>query len=226
MSTTLGEFKNRVGVVLQDPDQKTFTTALVEELTHAALTEVGRIAPEYFTEDIQPVAYQIAYPLRSADFASAPPEIEVMRVEVWDTSTLPDTFISKLQPAAHNTSGGQDSGWYVWNGSLYLPTRAVSGLIGFESQYVIRVWGFSPYAQPVVDDDVISVSSDVEQAMVWFIRLEAIDLLISSRDLYTQWQTRSGNTDVSLAGLYNQRSIAEQAWQRRSRAIQRLRSEV
>ena len=66
----------------------------------------------------------------------------------------------------------------------------------------------------------------VEQAMLWFIRVEAIELLLGSRDLFTQWQTRSGNTDITVAQLMNQKVNAEQAWQRRSRAITRLRSEV
>lgn len=227
MSLTLGELKTRVATVLQDPNGRTFTDLLVEELITSALVEVGRIAPDQFVEDLTPVANQLNYAIRYDDFlGDAIPEIEVMRVEVWDASQSPEAFVSKVLPAAHETSGGQDSGWYVWNGQLTLPTRTVLGLVGFEADYVIRVWGYSPYVLPVDDADVIGISRDVEQAAIWFCRLEAIDLLLASRDLFTQWQTRSGNSDISPAGLMNQRSIAEQAWSRRSKAIQRLRSEV
>lgn len=226
MSTTYGALKTRVATVLQDPNARTFTAGLIEELIQSALVEVGRIAPEVFTEDITPVADQLSYVVRTTDFAGeAQPEIEVMRVEVWDPTQTPDAFVSRIPPASREW-GGQDSGWYVWNGELYLPTRVVKGLEGYEAQYVIRVWGYSPYVKPTADADVIAISSDVEQAVIWFCRLEAIDLLLASRDLFTQWQTRSGNTDMSPAGLMNQRSIAEQAWARRAKAIQRLRSEV
>lgn len=227
MSITYGALKTRVAIVLQDPNARTFTDGLLEELILSALAEVGRIAPEEFTEDITPVADQLTYVVRSSDFSAvATPEVEVMRVEVWDASVAPEAFVSKVPAAAHTTSGGQDSGWYVWNGTLYMPTRVVKALEGYEADYVIRLWGYSPYVEPVDDADVVAVSPAIEQAMIWFCRLEAIDLLLASRDLFSQWQTRSGNTDTSLAGLMNQRSIAEQAWARRSKAIQRLRSEV
>jgi hypothetical protein len=119
-----------------------------------------------------------------------------------------------------------DGGWYTWNGSLYLPTRAVRGLVGYELDYLIKVWGYSPYATPSDDDDVMAVTKQVENAMVAYSRLTAIDMLLSSRDLFTQWQARSGNTDTTLAGMVNQRSVAEQAWMRRAHAIGRLRSRV
>lgn len=226
MSTTYGALKTRVATNLQDPNGLTFTDGLVEELILSALVEVGRIAPEQFTEDLTPVANQFVYPIRSDDFSGeAVPEVEVMRVEVWDASVEPERFIQRITPASRDIVAG-DTGWYVWNGELYLPSRSVRGLIDYEANYVIRVWGYSPYVTPVADDDVIAVSTEVQQAMIWFCRLEAIDLLLASRDLFSQWQTRSGNTDMSPAALMNQRSIAEQAWQRRSRAIARLRVEV
>jgi len=226
MSTTYGTLKARVANVLQDPSAHTFTATMVNELIQSALIEVGRIAPEQFTEDLTPVANQIKYAVRSADFlAVAVPEIEVMRVEVWDASQSPDQFIMRVNPAGREW-GGQDSGWYVWGGELYLPTRVVIGLVGHETEYVVRVWGYSPYVLPGDDADVIAISSDVEQALIWYIRLEAIDMLLASRDLFTQWQTRSGNTDLTPAGLMNQRSLAAQEWRSRSRALTRLRSEV
>lgn len=156
----------------------------------------------------------------------AVPEIEVMRVEVWDASQAPDTFVTWVHPAATEYARGSDSGWSVWNGTLYLPTRTVLGMAGYELDYVIRVWGYSPYSHPDIDSDVIAVSKDIEQAMVWYCKVEALDLLLASRDLFTQWQTRSGNTDMTPAGLMNQRATAEQMWRTRSRSIQRLRSEV
>jgi hypothetical protein len=227
VSTTYGELKTRILASLQDPDGRTFTAPLVTELVEAALAEVGLIAPEQFQEDLTPVENQIVYPLRSDEFgAEVVQEIEVSRVEVWDGSTTPETFISAISSAAQQPEAGMDGGWYTWNGSLYLPTRAVRGLVGYELDYLIKVWGYSPYATPSEDDDVMAVTKQVENAMVAYSRLTAIDMLLSSRDLFTQWQARSGNTDTTLAGMVNQRSVAEQAWMRRAHAIGRLRSRV
>jgi len=148
-----------------------------------------------------------------------------MRVEVWDTTQDPERFIYRVQPASQEYYSA-DSGWVLWGGVLRLPSRVVSGLVGYDTSYVIRVWGYSPYVPPLSNNDVIGVSNEVEQAMLWHVRYEALEMLTASRDLYTQWQTRSGNTDTSLAGLNQQKSFAEQTWVRRSRAITRLRSEV
>lgn len=313
MSTTFGALKTRVSTVLQDPDLRTFTEDLVEELCWSALVEVGRIAPEFYTEDIDPTEGTLAYQLRYApvdidvtveadtdavastahgltvgtrikftaltggtglslyttyyviqdtltdeefvdafkvsgtlngspvditvDYTAttsyrrlgsedAIPEIEVVRVEVWDPTQSPDRFVMSIPPASKQPMSGMDAGWSVWGGILTVPTRIAASMDQYLDQYVYRVWGYSPYLMPVADADVIAVSREVEQAMLWFIRLEAVELLLGSRDLFTQWQTRSGNTDVTPAQLMNQKSMAEQAWTRKSRAIQRLRAEV
>lgn len=227
MSITLGELKTRISVALQDPNGRTFTASLVTELVTSALVEVSRIAPEQFVEDLTPVENQLSYQLRSAEFSADPvDEIEVQRVEVWDASTAPDTFIQWVNTAAGEPARGGDSGWSVWNGDLTLPTRTVRGLVGHELDYVIRVWGYSPYVIPTAADAVINMSPAVTQAAVWYAKLEAIDMLLASRDLFTQWQTRSGNSDITPAGLMNQRSIADNAWRIKSRSIARLRSEV
>jgi len=227
MSTTFGALKTRIGTILQDPNGRTFTDGMLEELIYDALSEVGRIAPEQFTEDLTPVAYQMTYPLRSSDFSSVlQPEIEVMRVEIWDATTQPETFIMKVEPASTQFDKGGDGGWYTWGGSLYLPSRIVNGLVGYEADYVIRVWGYSPYVEPVADADVIDVTRRVEQALIWYCRYAALELLLANRNLFSQWQARSGNTDMTPAGLMNEKNIALSEWRARSRSIERLRSEV
>ena len=228
MSTTFGELKTRLSLVLQDPSQKTFTEALIEELIFAGLTEVGFLAPEQFTEDIDPVADQLAYALRSDDFVTgAPPEIELARVEVWDPTVSPEQLIATV-PNAGLEYSSSDSGWSVWGGQLTLPRLTVLGLQGHEDDYVIRVWGYSPFVQPDAGDDdaVIGVSRDQEQAVIIYAQVEGLSMLLNNRNLFTQWQTRSGNTDMSPAALMNERNIARQAWREKSRLITRLRAKV
>jgi hypothetical protein len=228
MGTTFGELKTRLSTVLQDPSQKTFTEGLVEELIFAGLTEVGFLSPEQFTEDIDPVADQLTYALRSADFAAgAPPEIELSRVEIWDPTQSPERRIATV-PNAGLEYSSSDSGWSVWGGQLTLPVPTVIGLQGHESDYVIRVWGYSPFVQPTSGDDaaVLGLSKDQEAALLMYAQIEGITFLLNNRNLFTQWQTRTGNTDMSPAALMNERNILRQAWREKSRLITRLRAKV
>lgn len=226
MSTTYGELKTRIATILKDPSARTFTAGLQAELAIAGLVEVSRIAPARYTEDLDPVANQMSYTLGSALFGGAEPEIDVMRVEVWDPTTDPETFIYAINSAGTENSLAGDTGWVLWDGVLTLPTRVIRGLQGHEDDYVIRVWGYAPYAIPDSDDDVIPLSAANEQAVIKYAKVEGLDMLNTDRDLFTQWQTRSGNSDVSPAGLMNQLSLARQDWRQYSRAISRLRSPV
>lgn len=224
MSITFGNLKTRVSDLLQDPNRQTFTEAMVEDLIYAGLAEVGRLAPEQFTEDINFVAGQLTYAVRSADFAAeAVPEIELTRVEVWDPTQTPDAFIARIAHAAEG-SEVSDTGWSMWGGELTLPTRIIKSVEGYEADYVIRVYGYSPYVNPTVDADVIAISKEVEQAILDYAWLEALKMLLASRNLFKQWQTRSGNSDMSPAGLMNEKNVAADEWRRKSRAIGRLRA--
>lgn len=222
MSTTYGELKTRIATVLLDPSAKTFTTSLLPELAIAGLVEVGRILPAQYTEDLDPVAGQLGYQLGTALFDTVEPEIEVMGVEVWDPTTDPDTLIYAVQ--AQGAEYGADAGFKNWGGVLYLPTRIVRGLEGYEDTYIIRVWGYAPYQTPTADEDVIPLSQAGEQAVVKFARVEGLELLLADRDLFTQWQARSGNSDISPAGLMNQLSQARADWDKYSKRILQLRT--
>lgn len=226
MSTTFGNLKTRVAEVLLDPNARTFTSSMVEELIQRGLVEVGRILPEQFTEDIDLVSHQITYTPRIGDFGAAVPDIDVKRVEVWDTTTDIENFIARIPPAAQQPVAGQDAGWYVWSGVLYLPTRFVASLDSYLSSYVLRVWGYSPYVPPNSDDDIIDVSAEAEHALIMYIHLDSLRMLLNDRNLFTQWQTRSGNVDTSLAGLANEKNIAASEWRTYSRSIARLRSDI
>lgn len=226
MTTTLGELKTRVANVLLDPNARTFTETMVEELISRGLVEVGRLVPEQFTEDIDPALNTGTYTPRITDFGAAVPDIDIRRVEIWDASVAPEAFVSRIPPGAHQPVGGQDAGWVVWGGVLYIPSRFVSALDGYIGVYVIRVWGYSPYVMPDSDDDVIDIGAEAENALILYVHLEALRMLLNDRNLFTQWQTRSGNTDTSLAGLASEKNIAVSDWRTYSRSIARLRSEV
>lgn len=226
MSVTFGELKTRISDSLLDPDRRTFTEAMVEEMVFRALSEVGRIVPEQFVEDLTPVAYQMTYTPRFDEFAAAIPDIDVQRVEVWAATEDPERLVGQIPSAYVQPVAGMDSGWYMWAGVLYIPARWVDALVGYESLYVIRIWGYSPYVEPTEDEDVIAMGREAQNAVIMYVHLEALRMMLNDRNLFTQWQTRSGNTDTSLAGLANEKNIALSEWRSYSRSIARLRSQV
>jgi hypothetical protein len=224
MSITFGNLKTQVSSVIRDPSNKTFTGAIVGDMVQQGLAAIGRYAPEEYQEDLTPVANQLAYTLRSASFAAAVPEIELTRVEIWDGSLTPEKRLMVLTPGAQEPTTDTQSGWSVWNGTLLLPTWIVTyRLTGNEATYLIRTWGYSPYAPPSGDSDVINISNELQWAIMDFVRVEALSRLVSDRSLFTQWQTRTGNTDMSPAALMNDLNMARDQWRKTAHEIMRLR---
>jgi hypothetical protein len=151
------------------------------------------------------------------------PEIEVMRVELWDSTTTPHTPVTLVQAASAEYVNYSEVGWKVWDGVLEIPRWIPVYLAGSESDYVLRVWGYAPYTPLVNANDVVGLSNEREWALRAYCRVEALRRLVSERDLFSQWQIRSNNTDVSPAALMNALSLAEADWNRRSRQIAVLR---
>lgn len=227
MSATFSELKTAVATAIRDPNNQTFTDAVVGDMVNSALAEIGRITPEQFHESITLVADTLEYTIRSSVFGVAVPEIEVMRVELWENLTdEPDQQLAVISPAHSSWSQNTQSGWINWGGVLYLPRNVWSTFDGNEASYYLRVWGYSPFVPLSGDSDVAAISNEQKWALVAYARIEALERLNSDRDLFTQWQTRAGNSDVSPAGLMGMLNSSRDEWRRRSRALMRLRSAV
>jgi hypothetical protein len=200
---------------LADPTNQTFDVLAVKDFIQQGLAAVQRVAPDQFQEDLDAVANQTAYPLRSAVFAAALiPEIRLVRVEVWRGT--PSKFQFKVKAKAGQPARDSIAGWEVWNGTLEIPDWVASAINDTD---LIRVWGYSPYAPISADADVVPVSAELELAIRTFCRVEGMRRLIGSRVLFKQWQTRSNNSDVTLGALNSDLQVAEEEWRRLSRAL-------
>lgn len=227
MSTTYGLLIDEVSAAVRDPDGKTFDATTVGSLVQAGLAEVGRIMPIMFQEDITPIADTLSYVLRSDAFSGeANPDIEVARVELWDGSVTPNTRTYVIPPASAGRISDSQVGWSNWGGTLSVPNSVDTMIDGNEDDYLYRVWGYSPHPVPTGEEDVVDVSSDGFWAVVAYAQAEALNRLVNDRSLYTQWQTRSGNTDISPAGLRAELMGARDDWRRRSRSLLRLRASI
>lgn len=225
---TLLELKTAVAQALRDPFARTFDDANLSDIVNASLVEIGRIAPEQFHESITIVADTLEYVVRSSQFGGvAVPEIEVARVELWESVVdEPDKRLMTIPPAARAYSMDTQGGWINWGGTLYLPRSVWSAFDGNEATYYLRVWGYSPFPALTLDEDIATLSNEQKWALIDYARLEGLERLNADRELFTQWQTRAGNTDVSPAGLMSMLSAARDNWRRKKRELLRLRSAV
>lgn len=221
MSTTLAQFKPVVLRILQDANQLTFTDPYPLDFINAGLSALGRIAPARFREDVDLVAATLDYQLQASVLPDATPEIEVIRVELWDGSLSPVHLKQMWAPVSQNETNHSGGGWLVWNGTLSITERQLA--CADVTNDFMRVWGYRPYPLVANDSDVMPVSQELLDALRFYTQMEGIQTLLGNRALFTQWQTRSNNTDVTPAALMNDLSMARQEWARRSGALLVLR---
>lgn len=221
MSTTLAQFKVVVLRALQDASQKTFTDPYPLDFINAGLSTLGRVAPARFREDIDLIAGTLDYQLQASVLPDATPEIEVIRVELWDGTTSPVHLKEMWAPVSQNETNHSGGGWLVWNGSLQITERQLA--CADTSTDILRVWGYRPYPLVANDSDVMPVSQELLDALRTFVRMEGLEQLEGDRELFTQWQVRSNNTDVTMASLMSALQSARQAWYRKQGEITVLR---
>jgi hypothetical protein len=219
--TTFLDLKTAIANDLGDPDSATFTDTDLTSLAEAGMAEVGRIIPHLFQEDVTPVADTLTYALQVAYFPDGSPDIEPIMVEVWDTSTTPEKLKWVVPPRSSAPSHHSQAGWFMWGGQLYLPNYVEEAVD--PAVHLIRVWGYAPYPRPVGDGELLTLSWEQEMAVRAYARVEALTRLNNNRALFTQWQTRAGNSDVSPAGLLNALSLAQSEWSRQSKRLVTLR---
>lgn len=227
MSTTYAVLKTEVSEALRDPDNLTFDDPAVGRMLNMALAEVGRIAPLHFQEDITPVLNTLDYVLRTDAFdGDEVAEIEVVRVELWDGGQTPPLRLAVVPAASSAYVFDSETGWSNWGGNLHIPRRVWSTVDGHEDDYLYRVWGYSPYP-PLVDDvDTFDGSDELKWALVTYSQIVALRRLVAERELFTQWQTRSGNTDITPAGLMGDYTRMRDEWRTMKRDLYRHRVRV
>jgi hypothetical protein len=223
--TTYVELRDKVSRTLQDPDNTVFEDAIVKDMVAAAFAEVSRVAPWRFTDDIACVEDQLNYQPLADAFPDPNDDIDILSVELWSGDTPPRP-LRQIEPLSAHPMGltYSDAGWSFWGGYLTIPTR-VADMIGSHTEYVLRIRGYAPWPLLVDDADVVPFSSSIEEAVVLVCQIEALRRLINNRALFTQWQTRSNNTDVTPAALMNDLNIAQEEWRRKARAITVLREQ-
>lgn len=189
---------------LRDPSGLTFDATALAAFINAGVIQVGRIAPDHFQQDITPDADTLVYTLGD-------PEIEVRRVELWDSSQTPAAYVALIPPASKEYSRASSVGWEVWGGKLYIP-NSLEAAIDI-TKHTLRLWGYGPY--PIVSGSTeMPMSTELEYAVRTYARVAALESMVQQRNLFTQWQAQPQNTDITPAGLLQQLSMARSEWHR------------
>jgi hypothetical protein len=225
MLFTLAALREAVAAAIRDINFRTFSVADVNEMVRGSMAEVGRIVPRQFEEWFTLTPTQTTV-LPQVTPSGAQPNIEVVRVEVWETRADGNRLVALVLPASSAKMPTSASGWILWNGAVSLPQGALSLVRGREATRPVVVWGYAPFRALTADADSERLTEEQRQAVIAFARIEALERLNADRNLFTQWQTRAGNSDISPAGLMSMLSMARDDWRRRKRELLRLRSTV
>lgn len=211
---TFSALQTALALDLRDTGNVIFSTTMLARFLNKALQDVGRVAPVQFVESIATVVDQIEYtPTNSSEW------MDVVRVEVWNTSTTPDEFVRLIPPRSREYVNQTAAGWYVWGGKLYIPPVHAGELDA--ALHVLKVWGYGNYTEKSGSDAM--PTGEKEHAIMEGARVQALKSLLQNRNLYTQWQALGTNSDVSLAGLTAQLANAQDEYRRTLKAITILR---
>lgn len=147
--------------------------------------------------------------------------IEVRRVEVFSYGYEPPVSIGTVPSGAGEYVSSSETGWDFWQGDLHIPYRVYTSLD--RSTHFLRVWGWAPYDRLTADTQTTDLTGEMEEQVLFYARMKGLEALMLDRDLFTQWQTRSGNTDTSPAAIMNGLTIAQGQWRQRTRSFLVLR---
>lgn len=212
---TFSALQTDLAAELRDPSNLTFDTTTIARFINEGVIEVGRLAPARLQVDITPTANTLVYTVSTGE-----PEIEVKKVELWDGSTTPHTFVMRVPPISGEYVDQSSVGWELWNGQLEIP-NGLEQIID-PTKHLIRVWGYGPYAI-VSGSTELPMSTELEYAVRTYAKLKALESMLQQRNLFTQWQSTSQNTEVTSASLIQQISQARVAWLQQATKITILR---
>ena len=204
---TLAQMRAKVMQDLRDPEGKTISVDEATDLVRMAIIEVSSVYPKEATDVITLEAGTYRYPTLVQ---------EPFRVEL---VTVDGVFV--IEPG-----DGVDvrNGWDHFAGVLDLPQALSFSVTGNpDTTDLLRVWGYAPRIPPDLDDDVVDVDAKAERAIRLNAALTGYQRLVNDRTLYSQWNTASGNTDVTMSQLVSLAQVFSQQWDAERRRLRVLR---
>lgn len=204
---TLSQMRDWVAQDLRDPELKTFNMDEVTDLVRKAIIEVGGVYPKEAVDTLTLAADTWRYTLLVED---------PFRVEIVD-----GTGVYQL----HQSDGEASSnGWEFFGGVLSLP-RSTHWTVTTDQTTtpVLRVWGYARRFPPTEEADLCDVDAVAERAVRLCAVFRGYQRLVNDRTLFSQWNSESQNTDVTMTQLMGVAQVFGQDWDQERRRIRLLR---
>jgi hypothetical protein len=204
--TTLLDLRTYVARDLRDTGFDTWSESEVDDLVNMGIDAVGDLYPREAVDAASSISGSTKTYDLATDFTN------IYRVDIYSSA---GTYKFTLP---HGIGEGPNSGWELHGGILYLPPS-----VTFTSGDGLRVFGYARYAQLSVS----SQTTDMDATAIWgaraFARMEGFMSLIADRANYQQWQSQTGNTDVTAIAMAQLAANARRDWDRAKQRLRRMR---
>lgn len=208
MSTTLSDLETTIAAALRDSAKATFAASELDAMINQGIDALSSFYPKEVADSSLTISAGV--------FTYALPST-ITRVFRADIYTSAGSYRFTM-PKAIEVTEGPNSGWETHGGVFYLPPSYT-----YQAGDVIRLYGYGGYIQLSAS----SATTDLDQSAIWalvaFCQNKAFGRLAMDRGLYQQWQTESGNSDVSLAALASAREQARREWRDEMQRLRRMR---
>jgi len=206
--TTLGTLITNVSRDLRDSSNATWSTTEVQDLIVQGVDALAAFYPKEVIDTSLTVS-------ASAFTYTLPTTINrVYRVDIYSSA---GSYKATL-PKATETWDSPNSGWELHGGVLYFPPSYF-----YQSGDTLRLYGYGPYIVMSATSD----TTDVDAPGIWAVRVfcqaEGFGRLLADRAAFQQWQTTSGNTDVTAAALAQLAVTMQRRWDSEKARLRRMR---
>ena len=211
----LSTLRSRVARDLRDPNNRTFTTAELDDYINGGLVELDMV---------HPMEHLLVGIVDWADLSPLPMDYvwRVFVVHYGDTGNI----LREVMVPPNNDEVNEINGWSLFGGTLKLPGPLYSELNKCIATGTceLRVHGYRDRNWPGGDNSIVELKDQSEE---WFLRQYAMwrgwDALRNDRALFQQWQTQSNNSDVSPTQLTNMAATTESEFGRLRKRMYKIR---
>jgi hypothetical protein len=206
--TTLASLEATISAALRDSSNATFTTTEVDALINQGIDAISAFYPK------EVIDYTLTVSASAFSYTVPSTVSHIYRVDIW---TSANTYRTTL-PKANEVTEGPNSGWEFHGGILYFPPSYT-----YTAGDKIKLFGYGGFLQLSASSSTTDLDVSAIWALVAFCQNKAFGRLSMERGLFQQWQTQSGNSDVSMAALVQARAQARQEWRDEMVRLRRMR---
>ncbi len=202
--TTLADLRTEVARALRDTSNATWSVAELDDMIGQGIDAIGAFYPREISQSVGTIATN-TYTYDGSAFN-----------RIWRLSayTSAGAFRYDIPP----NIGGADSGYELYGGIVYLPAGW-----SFLAGDTLRAWGYTGYVQLSAATSTTDLDTSGINALLTYCQVKAFGRLMFDRAQFQQWQSQSGNTDVTELVLAQTAAGYRADWRDEKSRLRRLR---